>query len=193
MLNPEYWTQRYKGDNTPWDIGHASPPLINYTNQIEDKALDILIPGAGKAHEAIYLHRAGFRNVLVCDWAEVAFEHLKEQAPDFPEDHMIVADFFELDLEVDLILEQTFFSAIDPKLRKKYVEQCYKLLRPSGKIVGVLFAHEFPFEGPPFGGNKAIYQSLFATHFNILSLEIASDSIAPRLGNELFAVFKKRY
>lgn len=185
-LDAQYWEQRYRDQDTPWDMGHESPPLRHYTQSVTDRSTRILIPGAGYAHEAVALHQRGFRSVYVCDWAPSAFEPLKEAAPDFPEDHLLVGDFFELDVSVDLMLEQTFFCALSPDLRPAYVEQAARLLAPDGRLAGVLFSKVFERSGPPFGGSREEYESLFSSRFEILRIEAASDSIAPRLGSELF-------
>ena len=56
----EFWTQRYEQNQTGWDIGEISRPLKEYIDQLEDKNLKILIPGAGNAYEAEYLFKQGF-------------------------------------------------------------------------------------------------------------------------------------
>lgn len=190
-LNPLFWEQRYVHHDTPWDIGQVSPAIKHFIDGITDKSTRILIPGAGKSHEALYLHQHGFEQVHVCDWAPSAFDSLREHAPDFPEEHLWVSDFFELALEVDLILEQTFFCAIHPKLRTDYVQKADELLSGKGELAGLLFAQPFPFEGPPFGGTREEYKDLFSTHFEILSLAPSSLSVTPRLGNELFLHLRK--
>lgn len=192
-LNAEFWERRWQKQQTGWDIGQASPPLMRYAEPLLKENPRILIPGAGRAYEAIALHQLGFTQVYVCDWADSAFDHLRQTAPDFPEEHLLVSDFFELPVseEFDLILEQTFFCAIDPSLRPRYVEKTHSMLKPGGRIAGVLFARPFSFEGPPFGGTKAEYETLFSSHFTILKLDISPDSIAPRLGNELFVELLK--
>lgn len=191
-LSADYWNQRYVNVNTPWDIGDISTPLKNYFDGLVDKEQTILIPGAGKAHEAIYLHRQGFSQVYVCDWAANAFDLLKAEVPNFPADHLLIGDFFDLELQVDLIVEQTFFCAIDPSLRSKYIQKIGQLLRVEGKLVGLLFAQEFNRPGPPFGGTASDYRSLFSPYFDILQMDIAADSIKPRLGNEIFILLQKR-
>ncbi|MEL7123027.1 MAG: methyltransferase domain-containing protein [Bacteroidota bacterium] len=191
-LNANFWNEKYDLNNTPWDIGHPSPPLINYVKKEVAKTEKILLPGAGKAYEAEWLHKNGYTNVFVCDWAEQSFSFLKERYPAFPAEQLLLADFFELEGTYDLILEQTFFSAIDPGLREAYAQKVQQLLKPGGKLVGVLFAANFPFQGPPFGGNKAEYQQLFSNYLDLITLEMASDSIKPRLGNEIFMTFEKR-
>lgn len=194
ILNAAYWETRWQGQQTGWDIGQASPPLIHYLENVSDRQTRILIPGAGRAYEAIHLHQQGYEQVFVCDWAPSAFDHLRQMAPGFPEDHLLVGDFFELDPKVpfELLLEQTFFCAIDPALRPLYVAKAADLLADHGTLAGVLFAREFPFPGPPFGGTAVEYQQLFAGAFDILTLEVTPYSIAPRLGNELFVELKKK-
>ena len=44
-----YWTKRYQEESTGWDIGYPSTPLKEYIDQLEDKSISILIPGAGNA------------------------------------------------------------------------------------------------------------------------------------------------
>ena len=192
-LNAEYWEKRWQDQQTGWDIGQASPPLMHYVSEYANQDTRILIPGAGRAYEAIALHQMGFTNVWVCDWASTAFAYLRSAAPDFPAEHLLVGDFFALPLqaEFDLVLEQTFFCAIDPQLRPRYVEKMHSILRPAGRLAGVLFAKPFPFQGPPFGGTKAEYESLFNAHFTILQLDITTHSIPPRQGNELFVELLK--
>lgn len=185
-LSKAFWNQRYEEESTPWDIGNISPPLKTFIDTIEDKSLKILIPGAGRAYEAIYLVKEGFENVFVCDWAEKAFDYLKSQVPNFPSQNLLVSDFFELDITVDLILEQTFFCAIDPALREKYVKKVASLLSPNGQIAGLLFSSEFSKAGPPFGGTEKEYKSQFEPYFKIKQLQTAQNSIQPRYGNELF-------
>lgn len=192
MLDAEFWENNYRQEHTPWDLGAVSPALKEYLDRITDKTLRILIPGAGSAYEAIYLHRAGFTQIYVCDWAPSAFGYLRREAPDFPEAHLIVADFFKLDLQVDLILEQTFFCAIAPELREAYAEKTAGLLAAGGKLAGLLFAFPFEQEGPPFGGTREEYERLFTPHFQILHLAISEASIKPRAGRELFIELQKR-
>lgn len=191
-LDAQYWEDRYHQQNTPWDIGYPSPPLVHYLKQHAQPQDRILIPGAGHAYEAAWLHQQGYSNVYVCDWAPSAFDILREKAPDFPEAQLLVADFFELGLEVDLILEQTFFCAIDPDRRAAYARQASQLLSPGGKVAGLLFIHPLERGGPPFGGTTASYRTLFEAHFKILQLATAQDSIQPRAGNEVFFELQKK-
>jgi thiopurine S-methyltransferase len=99
--------------------------------------------------------------------------------------------FEENSEEDDLIIEQTFFWALDPGLRQNYVDQVFKLLKPEGKLVGVLFDADFN-DGPPFGGNKVLYTDLFQDLFKIHLMERCYNSIKPRMDRELFINIEKR-
>jgi len=190
-LTPSYWSERYQSDNTPWDIGQVSPTLKHFIDAL-DKDTRILIPGAGSAYEAVYMHVMAFTEVYVCDWAEEAFEFLRKQAPSFPATHQLVADFFELDLQVAQMLEQTFFCAIDPTLRPRYVDKAADLLVDGGHLSGVLFDRNFDHEGPPFGGSQAEYRELFSKRFEVLRLEESPYSIPPRAGSEALIHLRKK-
>jgi len=191
-FNQDFWEDKYKQSNTHWDIGTASTPLKNYIDQLNNRNLNILIPGAGNAHEAEYLHRQGFKNVFVLDIAKQPLANFKKRVPSFSDDHLIQADFFEHHQLYDLIIEQTFFCALDPNLRPKYAEKMSQLLHSKGKLVGLLFEFELTNEGPPFGGSYLEYQNLFSKYFKIKTLELANNSIKPRAGRELFVIFESQ-
>ncbi|MFZ1331498.1 MAG: Rho-binding antiterminator [Flavobacteriales bacterium] len=186
QLDRNFWETRYTTSDTGWDIGGPSTPLKEYMDQLTDKDLHILIPGAGRAYEAEYAHRLGFKNVFVIDLTDAPYADLLQRCPDFPEDHLLVGDLFEHDGAYDRIMEQTFFCALDPELRIEYVRKMRDLLKPGGKLVGVLFDDALNTDRPPFGGNRSIYEPIFATYFQDVSMEPCYNSIAPRAGRELW-------
>jgi thiopurine S-methyltransferase len=186
LLDKDYWEQRYQQHNTGWDIGYASPPITNYCQNIKDKSMTILIPGAGNAYEAEWLVTEGFKNVSLIDIAPSAIAAVKKRIPALPDKQIFCGDFFAHVGQYELIIEQTFFCALSPGLRQKYVEKCHQLLADNGKIAGLLFDFPLDDSGPPYGGNKAMYRDLFAPYFTINTMQRAKDSIKPRQGSELF-------
>ncbi|ETN95164.1 methyltransferase domain-containing protein [Zhouia amylolytica] len=191
-LNKEYWENRYLTKETQWDLGEISTPVKNYIDQLTNKNLKILIPGAGNSYEAEYLYQKGFKNVYVIDIASTPLANLSKRIKSFPGEQLIHKDFFDLHLKFDLIIEQTFFCALDPDLRLDYARKTYELLNPNGKIAGLLFNFPLTNQGPPFGGNKTAYEKTFDPYFNIKTLEKCYNSIKPRQGNELFFIFEKK-
>ena len=191
-LNAEYWSERYLKSDTGWDVGEATLPIKQYLDQIQNKEIKILIPGAGNAYEAVYAFKNGFTNTHILDFSPIPIRAFQSRFPFFPADQIHLVDFFEHDGEYDLVLEQTFFCALDPSLRPAYVDKMRSLVSPNGKLVGVLFDKEFERQGPPFGGSKAEYERLFYPHFEIRKLEQCYNSIPPRMGAEVFAIFRNR-
>ena len=182
-MEKEFWDKRWEDQQTGWDIGYISTPLKEYFDQLTDKDLKILVPGAGNSYEAEYLHQQGFTNVYVIDISGLAIASFKSRCADFPADHAITGDFFELDQKFDLIVEQTFFCAVHPDMRAAYCKKMSELLSEKGKLVGLLFNVNFE-GGPPFGGNSADYQPLFDACFSQVSIEKCYNSIGPRTDNE---------
>lgn len=187
-----FWEQRYREKTTGWDIGYPSTPLKDYIDQLTNKKLKILIPGAGNAYEAEYLYQLGFCGVHVLDLARSPLESFQARVPGFPAEQLIQEDFFTHSAQYDLILEQTFFCALDPALRPAYVKKMQELLRPKGKLAGLLFDFTLTEDGPPFGGSKQEYLGLFEPDYIIHTLEAAYNSIEPRQGRELFMILEPK-
>ena len=191
-LHKDYWEAKYKNNTTGWDIGYIATPIKEYIDQLKNKQLKILIPGAGNSYEATYLLQRGFQYISVLDIAEQPLQNIMNRVSTFPKRNLIQQNFFEHTDTYDLIIEQTFFCAIHPDLRLKYVEKMNHLLNSNGKLAGLFFNFELTEEGPPFGGNINEYKSLFSTYFNIKVLEKCYNSIKARSDRELFFIFEKK-
>ena len=186
-----FWSSKYQEGQTGWDIGEVSPPIQAYIDQLSNKQLSILIPGAGNAYEAAYLFEQGFQDVTVLDLAKEPLENFKKRVPDFPDSNLVQDDFFNHKGQYDLIIEQTFFCALDPSLRVDYIDKMKVLLKSGGKLVGLLFDFRLTEEGPPFGGDADAYSLAFQNRFDIKTLAPCYNSIKPRAGRELFIIFEK--
>lgn len=192
LLDKNYWDKKYEEHKTGWDIGYVSTPIKTYINQLLNKNLKILIPGAGNGHEVQYLFQQGFKNVFVLDIAQQPLANIKNTIPNFPIENLIHSNFFDHYNKYDLILEQTFFCALHPFYREDYVTHVHNLLTEKGKIAGLLFNFTLTDEGPPFGGSIQEYLALFSAKFKIQILEKCYNSIKPRNGRELFFIFEKK-
>ncbi|MCB0430279.1 MAG: SAM-dependent methyltransferase [Flavobacteriales bacterium] len=185
-LDRNYWNERYRKGETGWDIGTPSPALMDYALHLPDKTARILIPGCGNAYEGDALRRDGFPHVFLLDISPLAMENVRKNFPDFPVTHLIEEDFFLHEGVYDVILEQTFFCALDPSLRHRYAAKMASLLTTRGRLAGLLFASPFAVEGPPFGGSSEEYMKVLSPYFDVTHMAISDKSIAPRMGNELF-------
>ena len=191
-FNKNYWNQKYINDDTHWDIGYPSTPLKNYIDQLANKNLRVLIPGCGNAYEADYLVSKGFKNVFLIDWSDVALKNFKETRRNFPDDRLLCGDFFEHSGKYDLIIEQTFFCAIDPAERSRYANKMYEFLNEKGKLVGLLFDAKLNDDKPPFGGSREEYVQYFLPYFEFKVFDRAYNSIPPREGREIFMILVKK-
>src|SRR5215831_2942021 len=105
-LNSNYWENRYRNSETGWDVGAITTPLKEYIDQLTDKDIKILIPGAGNSYEFEYLVSQGFTNVYVLDFAVTPLQNIKNRVSGIRPEQVIQSDFFEHNETYDLILEQ---------------------------------------------------------------------------------------
>lgn len=189
-LDQKYWDTQYKAQATGWDLGAIAPPIQNYIDSLVNKESRILIPGCGNTYEAEYLLEKGFTNITVIDIAPTLVAMLQQKFADNPNIKIVLGDFFEHQGEYDLIIEQTFFCALPPFLRQKYVWKMHQLLVDGGILSGLLFNRTFDVS-PPFGGSQNEYEMLFKEAFVFTKLEMAKNSAEPRKNSELFFEFKK--
>lgn len=193
ILDEQYWNEKYLASQTGWDVGQVSTPLKQFIEKLQDMSLRILIPGAGNAHEPGYLLQQSFKNITVLDIAPAAIANVRAKLGEYEGKtlDLVCGDFFDYNGVFDLILEQTFFCAINPGLRRQYVQKMSSLLDENGILAGVLFNRRFD-EGPPFGGDISEYQQLFSNAFDIITMEPCYNSIAPRAGTEVFIIARKK-
>lgn len=191
-LDNAYWSNRYLNQDTGWDTGTITPPLKAYIDQLKDKNISILIPGCGNSYEAEYLLQQGFTHIILIDISSALCEQLSARLAAFIANGLTIVcgDFFEHQGQYDLIIEQTFFCALSPSLRNAYAAKMRSLLKPGGKLVGLLFNKHFE-GGPPFGGDENEYRELFSPSFNIALMDPCYNSITPRAGAELFVKLVK--
>lgn len=188
MTDKDFWEHRWQQGETGWDLKGVSPAIKKHIDNLINKQLRILIPGCGNAYEAEYLLQRGFTTVTVIDIAPSLTEALitkNKEAVEAGTLTVICGDFFTHEGTYDLIIEQTFFCAIRPTLRKAYAQHMSKLLAPNGQLVGLLFNTNFE-GGPPYGGDIEEYVNYFENYFGQVLMEHCEDSIAPRAGKEVW-------
>ena len=64
-------------------------------------------------------------------------ENLKEKFRNFSNIKIVLGDFFEHKGQYDLVIEQTFFCALPPIMREKYVVEIHKILKDKGLEIGL--------------------------------------------------------
>ena len=196
MPDKTFWNQRYLDKNTGWDLGHPAPPFLRLVEKGEfGPPGRVLIPGAGRSHEGVYLASQGY-NVTCVDFAPQAVSEAKEAARQAGVKITVLEeDFFRLDPRrtgmFDYLVEHTCFCAIDPSLRKAYVEKAYELLSPGGLLIGLFYAHGRE-GGPPWTTTEEEVRTLFKKRFDLLSLGVTDWSVESRKGEELLGCLRRK-
>ena len=67
-----------------------------------------------------------------------------------------------------------------------------EILKPGGKIAGILFDFPLTHAGPPYGGNMDEYKKYFKKDFTRQISEKNNFSVVKRAGRELFIKIKRK-
>lgn len=194
-LTSQYWEQRYQDGRTGWDLGQPAPPFVSLcVSAAAPKPGRIAVLGAGRGHDALFFAEQGF-DVVGFDLAPAAIAEAtlaaqtRNQSAQF-----LQRDIFNLEPEFagqfDYVLEHTCFCAIAPELRPAYVDVVHGLLRSGGELIALFWAHTMP-GGPPFGATVAELQERFAAQFDLVSWELAANSVDGRQGAEYLARLRR--
>jgi len=190
-LDTAFWERRYIGGDTGWDLGGPSPGLLDFLEKQSYTPGRVLVPGCGRGHDARALAKAGFE-VVGIDIAPSAVREAETlaQSESLPI-RFACADYFSLPAgRYDWIFEHTFFCAIDPALRDRYVEVATGLLNPDGRLLGIFFNIQGQV-GPPFGTTREELRARFGPRF-LLELQGVPPSRPDREGKELLMLWKRR-
>ena len=139
-----------------------------------------------------YLFKNKFHSTFVLDYSKHALNNFSKRVPDFPKKQLLKTDFFDAQGKYNIIIEQTFFCAINKNKRRDYFAKMSDLLKAQGKLIGLLFDDNLNEDHPPFGGSKSEYKKYFEPYFNIKVFEPAYNSIKSRMGRELFMILIKK-
>ena len=197
ISSPKFWDRCYNNNNTGWDLGAPTPIFVDWCNNLKQSGKKICLPGSGNGYDALYFASKG-HNVTAIDFADSPIKRLKQESKNNGLNvEAIREDIFNLKEKFynkfDYIIEYTCYCAIDPKMRREYVDVMHELLKKGGEFVGVLFPLNKAVSegGPPFSVNLNETIDLFSKKFKLIESTPHSLSIQPRVGNEQFVRFMK--
>ena len=166
------WDQSYQNNETPWERGEPAPPLVEY---LESHSISgrVLVPGCGLGHDVRLVASMGC-DALGVDLSETALN--RARAYKDPEQGSVsyqLADMLDANNGIrgasfDYVFEHTCFCAIDPGLRKDYVNAVQRYLKPRGYFLAILFTNLDDPEGPPFATSHAEVENLYSPVFEIV-------------------------
>lgn len=167
MTQLDFWRDRYQSQNTPWDLGAASPHFTRWLQHWDPEQFPVgrmAVLGCGRGHDAALFAQAGFDTVGF-DYAPEAIAEAQRLYPNLGQ--FIQADIFALPqapspwgASFDYVLEHTCFCAIPPARRIDYANTVHHLLKPNGYLIGI-FWENGEADGPPFNTTEAEAHQFF--------------------------------
>ena len=191
---PQYWEQRYQENTAQWDIGMAAPPLASLLASSEAPiAGKTAVIGCGQGHDAILFAKHDF-DTIGFDFAPSAITLGQKLSQKMEISiQFLQRDIFELPKEFaasfDYAIEHTCFCAIRPEQRLDYVNMVQSILKPTGELIALFWAHNRP-DGPPFGVTLEEIKDLFSASFDTSNISQVNNSIASRNREEYLARFR---
>ena len=187
MSDSESWDARYAQGTDRWTLDRAPAVLEQLIATIEGPRR-VLVPGAGRGHDAFAWARAG-HEVVALDFAPLAIAAMRERA----EREQLAVEAVEADVTAppasigrfDLIWEQTCLCAIPPESRRPYLEAMRSLLRPGSeaRMLALLWNNGRE-GGPPYDLPVELVESLIAGIFEVDRREPVAEGLSSR-SNEI--------
>lgn len=193
--HPEKWEADYRGGTDGWDLGGPNPVFKRLAGSRQFPPGRMLVPGAGRGHDAREFARHGF-HVTAVDFSKTAVSEMNRLADPAAPIDVVQSDIFALPRQLngtfDYVLEYTCFCAIDPKRRREYAQVVDRLLKPGGVYIDLAFPLDGRPGGPPFATTENEIIALFKDRgFQLISQEMPRDSIPQRRKAERLMIFRK--
>jgi methyl halide transferase len=207
----ENWEERWREQDTPWDLGQVTPALRLFLQTELGKKIfqdgQVLVPGCGTGYDLFEIATLA-KQVLGLDLAASAFQHFESLrnkvallSGEAGNVDYRTQDFFTFPVHerFDAAWDYTFYCALSPDLRAEWAKRYSEILKPQAYLVTLLFPVKEPVnekcearEGPPFPVSLNETRTLLESNFDEIFLEPVQQSPPGRDGLEWIAVWKKR-
>jgi hypothetical protein len=176
-------------------MGTPTPVFQRVLKEMQFPPGRMIVPGAGRGHDAREFARHGFEVVAV-DFAQEAAQAMREAMTTDSAHQVLQQDLFtlpqELDRSFDYWLEYTCYCAIDPKRRSEYADLVARLVKEGGIYIGLLFPLDEHVGGPPFAvKTENLLRDLSGRGFAVRKREFPFDSVKPRRRREELVILEK--
>jgi SAM-dependent methyltransferase len=188
------WEAAYESGRDGWDLGGPALAFIQLAASGRLAPGRMLVPGAGRGHDAREFARRGFA-VTAVDFAAYAAQEMRRLDDPASPMEILQHDIFALpgtlDGSFDYVLEHTCFCAIDPGRRAEFAAMVARVLRPGGHYITLAFPLDDHVGGPPFAVAAADVLALFGGHgFALVSRETPPTLSERRRGLEELLVLR---
>lgn len=178
-LSRPAWDERYRSREMAWDMGQAAPPLVRISKHLNILGKSVLVPGCGRGFEAQLFARRD-ADVTAVDFSQLALTEASKLAGarlgfEARRIEWVPSDVRRLPVSwtqrFDFVVEHTCFCALAPKDRETYLLEIHRVLKPSGRLVGLFFVDFNEPDGPPFGISQHELRRLLENYFQVVYWE----------------------
>jgi len=192
--SPDKWETDYERGTDGWDLNGPTPTFHHLAASGRFKPGRMIVPGAGRGHDARMFARHGFQ-VTAVDFSPYAVREMRRLVTSDAPIEILQSDLFalpsELDGSFDYVLEYTCFCAIDPRRRGEYADLVARLLKPGGYYIDLAFPLDSRASGPPFAVSLPEILALFGSRgITLVERQTPKDSVLERRGREELLVFQ---
>lgn len=198
------WLHAWRRGDTPWDLGapHQATAFLLKQYQIltaaQLRGLDVVLPGAGRAHDSSVFLQAGMK-VCGLDLAQEAALWARRRFKNHDLFSYLVGDALKLlpPLEAHVVFDRAMLCALEPQQRRSYLQACQRALVANGVMLCIVF-HEIDDSwkemkaGPPYALTVEEVEDLFHDFFEILWMNPSQfDSGFEAIRSEYLVVAKR--
>jgi hypothetical protein len=198
---PQYWEKLYEEGKDDWDIGKATPALLEFFKHPScPRKGDVLVPAAGRGWDAEAWAKRG-HNVLAVDFCPTAVDAMERLAENSDKLNIVNMDMFLMNprdvksgaKKFDIIYDYFGFNSVHPGRRDECVEMWFKMLKDDGILIGFFcpLCDEKYGEFPPFSISKEELETRFEGLFEIKKRIVPKKSVKSRSGKEEIWLLEK--
>lgn len=182
----KFWEGRWKDGETPWDHGRPAPPFAEFVEKFGAPAGQVIIPGAGSGHDVRFFAELD-AHVVGLDISPTSID-VAHRLNSHPLAKYRLGNILDPEEKwhgrFDWVIEHTCLCALEPEHWPAYIEGVRKLLKPGGYYLGLLYRNPVYEEGPPFGINDEMVETLFSEDFQLLKAWVPEKSYESRFERE---------
>ncbi|MCL2101721.1 MAG: TPMT family class I SAM-dependent methyltransferase [Fibromonadales bacterium] len=202
---PQYWELLYEQGKDDWDLGEATPALLDFFNHSScPKAGSVLVPAAGRGWDAEAWAKRGHDAVAI-DFCSSAFDVLEKLSDSNSNLIALNTDMFLLSpnheqmkgKQFDIIYDYFGFNSVHPGRRDEYIEMWLRMLKDDGLLLGFFcpLDEEKYGEYPPYSISRKELEVRFNGILNIeekiVPKRSAKDKLGDRTGKEEIWLLRK--
>lgn len=198
MMEQSFWQERWESGQIGFHEGKTNALLAKHAGKLDDQKR-VLVPLSGKSQDLWFLAKRE-HEVVGVEFVERAAKATFAQAGvGYDVEPLgkyralkgggvvqLVGDFFDATPNVvgifDAAYDRAALTAVDPPMRRKYVDVLASLLAPGAPVLLVTMTYDQKLvAGPPWSLSDDEVRALFAASFDVERIEARDAEPSPRM------------